>query len=518
MAAKTLVDKGIRVQLLDAGVLPNAFSEKTDESFATLRQTNPKQADYLLGSVFESLGSLQRKNPVHLTPQRLFTTAEVDKYLVWQDGDFNPIESLAKGGLGNAWGLGSYVYSAAELEQSGLPVALMQKAYQWVANCISISGGNDQSAAFANQSLFNPEMPIPLDFNGQRLWDKALKHQTCLNQKGFTVGRAPLALSTETTKNGERYKHNDLDFYETGITSAFRPINLIEQLEKTGLLLYTPQQLLLSFHQKDEFIDLESLDLKDGSKKHYRCKKLILAAGALGTARVVMRALNLDKLPLLCNPYTYIPSVQPRLLGAANMGYQTGLAQLSLYYDAAQTHQNIAMGSVYSYRSLMGFRLMREFPLNFKLGMQWLKLLQPALNITGVFHPEYAGPNKWMQRLPDRQQLSGDVFKSCYQLSSNEWHRISQTEQAFKTALRKLGTYPLKTQRNPHGASIHYGGTLPFSDTLGSSLGIRSNGRLHHFTNVFVADGSGFRFLSGKGLTLSLMAYAHCVANHASDN
>ena len=58
---------------------------------------------------------------------------------------------------------------------------------------------------------------------------------------------------------------------------------------------------------------------------------------------------------------------------------------------------------------------------------------------------------------------------------------------------------------------MHYAGTLPFSDdpqpfTLGTG------GRLAGTRRVFVADGSGFRYLPANGLTLTLMANAHRIA------
>ena len=514
IAAKTLVDKGINVTLLDTGVVQEE-QLTTSQSFIDIRKNDNHQIDFLLGKNFESIGSLQKKNPVHLTPNRQFTTAKVEDYLVWEDGDFNPIESLAKGGLGNAWGLGSYVYSDNELKQTGLPVAELRSAYQWLSSFIGISGGNDSSSDFANGKLFSPQQAIPLDFNGQRLWNNLQKKQKLLNQKNFTVGRTPLAISTENALNGKKYPASDLDFYETGVTSAFRPINTLQQLQKTGLLHYQAHQLVMRFKELNGVIEVETIDISNNEPKKYFCKKLILAAGALGTARIVMRSTNITKLPLLCNPYTYIPSLQFPLLGHANMSYQTGLAQLSLYYDLDSTHTHVAMGSLYSYRSLMGFRLMREFPLDFKSGQQFVKFLQPALNITGVFHPEFPGNNKYMELIKDNQNLSGDKLKSRYCLNEQEEAQIIKTEKAFKSALRLLGTIPLKVQRNKHGASIHYGGTLPFNNT--QTPAHTNNGRLINFQHVFIADGSGFQFLSGKGLTLTLMAYAHHVAKQASE-
>jgi choline dehydrogenase-like flavoprotein len=62
-----------------------------------------------------------------------------------------------------------------------------------------------------------------------------------------------------------------------------------------------------------------------------------------------------------------------------------------------------------------------------------------------------------------------------------------------------------------YGASIHYAGTLPFDET-GKVGTLDRSGKLNGFENVYVADGSGFRYLPAKGITLSLMANAHRTA------
>jgi hypothetical protein len=230
-----------------------------------------------------------------------------------------------------------------------------------------------------------------------------------------------------------------------------------------------------------------------------------------------MRSLEVDKLPIISNPYTYIPSLQIQHLGARNVDYQTGLAQLSLYYDLDKKHTNVAMGSLYSYRSLMGFRLLKEFPMDTKNGIQLLKLLQPALNITGVFHPEYGSNTKFIERVSDSNSPTNDSMKSSYVLSEKELQIINQTEKAFKNALQTLGTIPLKVQRNHHGASIHYGGTIPYNQQ-NAKVSLQKNGSLTGIKNVFVTDGSGFQFLSGKGLTLTLMAHSHLIAKNALES
>lgn len=516
MAAKTIIDAGLQVLILDVGFTSNK-AQKPAQSFIDFRNSSENQEETILGSEFEALSHLLKENPLHLTPNRNFVVKQVNELLQWQAGDFYPTESLAKGGLGNAWGLGSYVYSDNELKETGLPIEEMKDAYKWVSNIVGISGGNDDSADYANGCLFTPQKAIPLDFNGESLYRSYSKKQKRLKQNGFIIGRTPLAVSTENEKNGEIYKQDDWDFYNTQPSSGYRPAYTINNLQKENNFKYESNQLVLKFGEQNDIVEVETFDVANNEIKKYYCKKLIICSGTLGTARLVMRSLQIDKLPLISNPYHNIPSFQPRHLGAANIGYQTGLAQLSMYYDADKTHTQIAMGSVYSYRSLMSFRLLKEFPMDSKTGTQFLKLLMPALNITGIFFPEYGSDSKYIERIKDSNSLTSDSLKGTYQLSDKEKLSIKKIEKAFKNALFALGTVPLKVQRNSYGSSIHYGGILPFTHKGKEGL-LNNRGHLKGYKNIYIADGSGFTFLSGKGLTLTLMAYAHLVAKNAITN
>jgi hypothetical protein len=80
--------------------------------------------------------------------------------------------------------------------------------------------------------------------------------------------------------------------------------------------------------------------------------------------------------------------------------------------------------------------------------------------------------------------------------------------------MSKLGAYPVKMIDPGMGSSIHYSGVLPFEKEE-KPFSLSPDGKLHVTKNIFVADGSGFRFLPAKGLTLSLMANAHNVAQNA---
>jgi hypothetical protein len=188
-----------------------------------------------------------------------------------------------------------------------------------------------------------------------------------------------------------------------------------------------------------------------------------------------------------------------------------GMAQLSLFHDAEGVQRDVAMASLYNYRSLLLFRLLKEVPLGFRDARVLMNYLLPGIIIMGIHHPDSHGTDKCIKLLPKRDSPTGDCLQSTYRLSEEESRKIVSRQKLFVKAVRKIGAYAIKHVSPGHGSSIHYAGTLPFDDTE-KPFSLDRSGRLNATKNIFVADGSGFRFLPAKGPTLSLMANAHLVA------
>ena len=103
-----------------------------------------------------------------------------------------------------------------------------------------------------------------------------------------------------------------------------------------------------------------------------------------------------------------------------------------------------------------------------------------------------------------------DVLEIKFRLDDDQEHHQKLHEKRMLQLLRRLGCWPLKRMHTIHGSSAHYGSTLPFSDEP-RPLTTQPSGRLNQTRCIYVADGSSFRYLPAKGLTLTLMANARRV-------
>jgi hypothetical protein len=515
MAAQTLVEAGAQVLMLDGGQRDERYAGIIpDKPFLDIRRTEAAQHRYFLGDTLESVVPGPVGAGAQLTPPRQFITAEVSRFLPLVSESFFPLESLALGGLGNGWGLGCGVFSDAELSKAGLAPNAMRAAYQTVATRVGISAFEDDALPYTSAYLEGIMPPLPLDPAPERVLQRYSRKRNALRAAGFHLGRPALALLTRDYDGRRATALHDMDFYSDAGRSAWRPWIVIDKLKAMQNFTYTGDFVVTRFREEDGIVNVVGLDVKTQLERSYQCRSLVLAAGTLGTARIVLRSSweRNVRLPFLSNPYTYVPSIVPGSLGKAVPRKKASLCQLVLLHDPQGKHEDVAQAGIYTYHSLLMFRLLREVPLNYVDARVLMRYLLSGLLIVGIFHPEQYSEEKVLWLEDDAQSPTRDCLHATYRLSASEVARIEARERAFLGAIRTLGAWPLKRIHPGHGSSVHYAGTLPFSeDERPHSLA--PSGRLHGTKAIYVADGSGFRYLPAKGLTLSLMAQAHLVAS-----
>jgi hypothetical protein len=519
IAAWALAEAGVNVAVLDVGVEDERYHNLVpDKDFVSIRKEDKDQRDYFLGKDFEGIPWNASRVGSQLTPPRNFLTRLADRFAPFESDSFLPMESMAKGGLGGGWGLGCYTFSGKELRAVGLDPSEINAAYERVAQHIGISGERDDAAPYCLGSLRSVQPVSELEKNLAGIYSSYKHQKNALNKKGVFVGRTALALLTQDKNDRSALKYKDMYFWTDKDKSAYRSWMTIDQLSKRSNFAYHKNCLVLKFREHDKGIDVHVKRTDTNEEQVFTCRKLILSSGVLGTARIVIRSFDhkKDRLPVICNPYCYIPCIQWRMLGKATEQFRAGLGQLMLFLDENGDNFDVPMSTLYSYRSLLLFKLIKETPLNYADARIIMQYLESSFTIAGLHHPERPSSSKFVN-LRKADTFSGDILGGQYILSESEIAVNNGRESKIKWALRKLGCRPLKTVHTPNGGSIHYAGTLPFSNG-GELFSVRPNGKLAGTKNVFVADGSGFNYLPAKGLTFTLMANAYNVARNAMKN
>jgi choline dehydrogenase-like flavoprotein len=514
-AAAALIERGKSVLMLDVGDVDARYEQCVPgRPFSDIRRTDEGQHRYMLGDSFEGVSLPGVRVGAQLTPPRMYVTATAARYLRVASRTFAAAESLALGGLGAAWGAGVFPFDESELADWPLGVDVLRPHYEAVAQRIGMSGAVDDLAAFM-QLPASVQPPLEIDANGESLLRAYASRREELNRAGLFMGRPPLAVCTAAFRGRGPHQYRDMEFWADSDRSVYRPRWTVEELKKASAFRYVARQLVLRFEERDGSVAVVTRNVDTGQSGEFHARVLLLGAGTLGTTRIVLRSLRRygDRVPLLCNPYTYVPVINLRMLGRPARDRRHSLAQLTAIYQprAGARSRGSVQVQVYSWRSLLTFRLLAESPLPYREGVRMMRLLVPMLGILGINHDDELSEGKHCV-LRRGQDEADDTLEIEYTLTREQAERIERDQARIIGLFRGLGLWPIKRVHPGHGASIHYAGAFPMrADATG--LTCDRDGRLAASRAVYLVDGSTFPYLPAKGLTFTIMANADRIAS-----
>jgi choline dehydrogenase-like flavoprotein len=510
-AAAALVAAGRRVLLLDYGIADDRYAPLIPErSFAELRRSDPQQHRYFLGERFEGVPLGGVRVGAQLTPPRLHVFAEgVERVPIESEG-FQASASLARGGFGAAWAAGVFPFSDDELRDLGLGAADLQPHYDAVAERIGVSGGEDDLAGFFPPS---PSLmpPLELDSNAEAVLARYRRSRDRLQAEGFFLGTTRLAVCTREHRGRGPERYLDMAYWADFDRSVYRPQWTLEELQRSPLFRYQGGRFVQSFEETGERVRVRAQRLEDGAEEQHEAAALVLAAGTIGSAWIVLRSLRRydQPVPILCNPYVYVPMLNLGTLGRPVRDRRHSLAQLTCMLRVPGAGGRTVQAQVFSYRSLLTFKLMKEAPVAYREGLRIMRLLIPHVSILGIHHEDRPSAAKRLL-LRRGEGSTPDRLRIDYAPAAAELAAQHADERRLRRIFLRLGCVPLRTIRPGHGANIHYAGTFPMAPS-GGELTCDSNGRLRATRAVHLADGSLFPWLPAKGLTFTLMAHANRV-------
>jgi len=512
-ACQTLLERGKRVTLLDVGFTDDKpRTPFPPNDFETIRTTSERQQELFLGNDFEGIPWGAMKAGAQLTPQRQYVMRGVGDWLRVASDTFFPFESLAYGGLGNAWGAGCYMFSNAEFGKMGFRRDDFLEGYQTVADRVGISASMDDAAPFTVAGLDRLMAPVEAEPRMTNILEAYRRKKSSINPKGFYLGQPALAVITANKDKREAFAYEDMEFWHDDRQSVYRPWITVNALKAHPNFSMITGKLVVSFEEEGELVHVKAIDVNTKQPETFTTRQLLLCPGVLGSARIALRSAPTGQhLPILCNPYSYVPMLNWRELGKAMPKLRSGMGQLTLFHDADGSNTDVAMAAMFTYRSLLLFRLLKESPFNFSDGRALMQYLLSAMAIAGIHHPDAGNEARklWLEAALDSP--TGDVLRVEHALTKEEHHHRSTREKAFFKVFRQLGYMPLKRIDPGMGSSIHYAGTLPVSSTE-KAFHTAPNGKLHGTRNVWIGDASSFRYLPAKGISFTIMANAHRVA------
>jgi choline dehydrogenase-like flavoprotein len=515
--AQTALELGHRVTMLDVGHEAPA-AVHVDQTVNGLKEQLDDPVDYFLGKQFESLilpGA--REEYYGFPPSKSYVFKGVRGHDVRSSG-FAPLVSYAKGGLAQAWTAGCYPLTEGELEAFPFSLADLMPSYEEVARRIGISGRADDLSPFFPLHA-NIQPPLVLDEGSEQLMARYEVRREELNRKlGFFMGQARLATSSEAHSGRQACAYLGRCLWGCPRGALYTPSMTLKRCAGYPGFEYRPGLCVKHFVYNDANVVTEVLaeTVSTGQTEWLPARILVLAAGSLATSRIVLESLHLrgerrELSGLMDNRQVLMPFINLRRLGKTIQAASYQYHQLAIGVPGASP-MDYVHAPVTTLNAALVHPILQSVPLGARASLALFRDIHAALVLINVNFPDFRrDENRVGLDVDARGTVKG--IQIHYRSSEHERQFVDPVIRRFRTFLKKLGCYapaPM-TRWRPMGASVHYAGTLPMSES-GGELTTDRGGRCRPFENLVIADGASFPVLPAKNLTFTLMANASRVA------
>jgi choline dehydrogenase-like flavoprotein len=494
------------VLLLDAGFTPPNVPKNFSGDIYDLRKTQLDLFPLLVGDNFESLANLFADRKINLKLKSPYMSYIIRNWQTLSSIDsssFAGVVSLAKGGLANAWGAGVFRFTDEDLKDFPIGYAELELYFDKLTAHMGVSGVNDDlSPWFQRDEGLLP--PIRLCGMAADLMERYTAAREIFNSEGVFIGRTRLAVLTVEHRGRAPYAYEHMEFFRSDIEAVYTPAFTLDELVCEGRVDYRPGWLIEQFEEIEGGVEVCARPVDGGETRFFRARKLLLGAGALNTARIVLASERdtVTRLPIMDNPMSCFPVFRLDRLGRALDPEDASVGQLNIIcqgVDGVGTVQASFYGTNGPLRSDVIF----DLPLPAGAARTILKHTASATALTMLFYPAVVRPGNFL-RLKDSGAL---------EIEYESEPRTGMLERKLMRLLRNVGYYshPALLQYLPMGNGLHYAGTLPMRENP-KRYQCHQDGRLSGTQNVHIIDGACFSALPAKNLTFAIMANAMRIA------
>jgi len=506
-AAMGFVENGIMPLVLDVGKEASR-SISIGSNLYEYRKTSDA-FDLMIGENYEVINHVLRKrspSPKLSSPLMQYVTEDTEKLSPIDERGSAIIQSFSKGGLANAWGAALYRVMDDELADLPVKAAELDPFYDKLTEEIGISGGDDDLTQFFG-STEHLLPPLVLSRKSRKIYRNYERKREKLNAKGIYIGRSRLGVLSRKHHGREAFKYQNLEMWIPNLPYLYTPAFTVQKLLDAGRIAYRGSVLVRSWSRDNGCIVVHAEHADDGTPFHFKCKRLILAAGAVNSARIVLtKKRDFDtSLPLLENTLMQIPLILPSFIGRPLDKEALALTNLNIVYVDKMRDLKL-QGSIIELSSPARAVFYDMLPLSARDNLKFIRLFLPSLMVVFLYFPSSASNVGHVMLKRDNtlevSSVPGKVDKDI----------IRRIIRAFIG----LGAISHSMLVQPSDHSIHYGGTLPMVRRPDREYHCDSIGELYNEPGVHVADGALFSYIPSKNYSLTLMANAMRIADRVS--
>lgn len=415
--------------------------------------------------------------------------------------------SGAFGGLSNAWGAQIMPFSEQTFADWPVSYDALLPHYRAVLESVPLAGEDDDYKELF-PLLVEPRPLPPLSPPATRVLERYGRSRYALRKLGVTVGAARLAIRAE-------------ECVECGLCLTGCPRHVIYSSAHTlapllmeGRISYRPGTLVLRVGEDEHGCWLEVRHPNSSELELLRADRILLAAGGLGSTRIVLNSIRRETTSLHLGEAVQIvlPFISGRGLPDPRTYETFTLNQFNMLLAYGRRGLDLAQMHFYPYNptyeeALPGF--VSAWP---RMAAGVLKRTTAGLG----YLPSWASPRVRL----DVQRPVGPILPPL--------HLKSEPNSESRAALRKvaarllaaaplLDLWPMLPMIRLSGPakSYHFGGSMPHRSGRPQAGKLETDllGRPAEWTNIHLIDASVFPTIAATTFTLTVMANAHRIAS-----
>ncbi len=519
--ALSVLKQGHSVEMIDVGWTPDEIVNPTD-SFSDLKHNLEDPTAYFLGDNFEGVLLPGNDGEFYgIPPSKAYGLRSVKQFDSITH-NFSPLVSFARGGLAEMWTGGCYSFNDAELDDFPFAYDEIAPYYREIVDRIGINGEEDDLAERIPIQM-GVQSPLRLDEHSALLLSRYEKKRDYFkHQLGCRIGRARHAVLSQDLGERKRCQYLGRCLWGCPSGSIYSPASTLKECKVYPEFKYSPDRYV-SYFNYNELGHVKSLMVEPkggGRRTEVPIQTLVLAAGTLGTSRLVLESVyrmtgRIVRLPgLMDNRQALVPFLNLSMLGKPYQPNSYQYNQLAMGLDEVNAKHYVHC-MVTTLKTAMIHPVVEKLPFDLKNSLYLFRNFHAALGLVNVNFDDTRRDDCYLTLDPGSDAEYPKLVMH-YSYTEGEPKRIAKILKRVKKALWKLGCMvpPGMVHIRPMGASVHYAGTFPM---LGQNAGpwtSDKNCRSNDFNNLIFADGSTYPFLPAKNTTFTLMANAARIAQN----
>lgn len=293
-AAVAFVRQGCCPTVLDTGLTPDPAAQKLKERLSALEPEDWREED---------VEPLRRIGPnaANGIPRKLHfgsdhTFSEVDLAAPLELCGASMHRSFAMGGFSNVWGTVIQPFSTKELE--GRPIAAVDLAPHYAAVRALLCDLREETSPEISFLSEASEPALRPSSQAYALYSDLKANSRALKAEGIRFDYACLAVR-RFDKNGQQAcRYCGMCLYGCPYGCTYTAGSTLTRLAREGLIHYVPGMIVDKLIAKEGQVLIETRSLSDGTKQTFYASHVLLAAGLLETARIILVSLGLYNTPL----------------------------------------------------------------------------------------------------------------------------------------------------------------------------------------------------------------------------